>query len=191
MSNERELAKDMMAELKRHGIEATYQDYEARKARLIDLNDGFHQLLDFIPDFIMIDLLKEYEVGFLNEYSNIDELVDGILGYKHGYVQLMRKIARHFFVFNSHTKEFELDKNFEGYTASQLEKMARWSKPELLKADINPSMTVFEIDAKVRENGLKRSLRVTDDEYSVITAYSNADAEVKEKVRVILNLKKI
>ena len=30
----------------------------------------------------------------------MDEFVDGILGYKHGNVQIMRKIARHFFVFN-------------------------------------------------------------------------------------------
>jgi len=57
-----------------------------------------------------------------------------------------------------------------------------------LDADINPSMTVYEIDAKVRENGKRKSIRVTDDEYKVLNAYSMADDAIKEKVRGLLKL---
>ncbi len=35
--------------------------------------------------------------------------------------------------------------------------MAKWNKQELIKANINSSMTVYEIDAKVRRNGLKKA----------------------------------
>ena len=189
MSSERDLTKDMLDELKRSGIVASYKDFEARTQRLISLNDGFGEMLDFIPDFIMIDLLKEFKCELLGQtYSNMDELADGILNYKHGSVQLMRKIARHFFVFNPNTKEFELDKDFEGFSPAQLDKMSQWSKQELLDADINPSMTVYEIDAKVRENGKRKSIRVTDDEYKVLNAYSMADDAIKDKVRGVLKL---
>ncbi len=189
MSSERDLTKDMLDELKRNGIVASYKDFEARTQRLISLNDGFGEMLDFIPDFIMIDLLKEFKCELLGQtYSNMDELADGILNYKHGSVQLMRKIARHFFVFNPNTKEFELDKDFEGFSPAQLDKMSQWSKQELLDADINPSMTVYEIDAKVRENGKRKSIRVTDDEYKVLNAYSKADDAIKDKVRGLLKL---
>ncbi|MBE5838089.1 hypothetical protein [Butyrivibrio sp.] len=97
MSSERDLTKDMLDELKRNGIVASYKDFEARTQRLISLHDGFGEMLDFIPDFIMIDLLKEFKCELLGQtYSNMDELADGILNYKHSSVQLMRKIARHF-----------------------------------------------------------------------------------------------
>lgn len=95
----------------------------------------------------------------------------------------MRTIARHFFVFNPCTKEYELDKDFVGYSPAQLEKMAKWRKQELLNANISPSMTVYEIDAEIRKNGLKKSIRVTDEEYRVIEAYSNADEMIKNKVK--------
>ncbi len=189
MSSERDLTKDMLDELKRNGIVASYKDYEARRERLISLNDGFGQMLDFIPDFIMIDLLKEFKCELLgSSYSNMDEFADGILNYKHGSVQQMRKIARHFFVFNPVKKEFELDKDFVGFTPAQLEKMSQWSKQELMDADINPSMTVYEIDARVRETGKRKSIRVTDEEYRMIHAYSVADDAVKNKVRELLRL---
>ncbi len=186
MSNDRDLTKYMQAELKRNGVVASMKDYEARKAHLIDINDGFSNPLDFIPDFIMIDLLKEYEFSF--SYKNMDEFADGVLGYKHGTVQLMRKIAKHFFVFNSDSKEFELDGDFKDYSSTQLERMAKWSKQDLLNAEINPSMTVNEIDAKVRENGLKNSIRVTDDEDRVLKAYRIADDTVKNKIKELLKI---
>ena len=66
--------------------------------------------------------------------------------------------------------------------------MAAWSKEELLNADINPSMTVYEIDAKVRENGKRKSIRVTDEEYKIITAYDAADDVIKSKIKALLNL---
>ena len=191
MSNERELTKNMMAELKRNGVVASLKDYEARRDHLIYINDGFHNVLDFIPDFIMIDLLKEYQYAFFNCYQNMDEFAEEILGYKHGNVQVMRKIARHFFVFNPHTKEFELDKDFKDYNSTKLERMAAWSKQELLDADINPSMTVYEIDAKVRENGLKNSTRVTDDEDKILNAYRIADKATKDQIRALLKLPKL
>ncbi|RKM63019.1 hypothetical protein D6856_02540 [Butyrivibrio sp. XB500-5] len=187
MSNERELTKNMKDILKRNGIVASLKDYEARKDSLIAINASPHNVLDFIPDFIMIDLLKEFDCGF-SGYQNIDEFAEGVLGYKHGNVQVMRTIARHFFIFNTHTKEFELDYNFKDYSSTQLEKMAKWSKQELLNADINPSMTVYEIDAEVRKNGLKKSIRVTDDEYKVIEAYSVADDSTKDKIKELLKL---
>ncbi len=186
MSNDRDLTKNMQAELKRNGVVASMKDYETRKAHLIDINDGFSNPLDFIPDFIMIDLLKEYEFSF--SYKNMDEFADGVLGYKHGTVQLMRKIAKHFFVFNSDSKEFELDGDFKDYSSTQLERMAKWSKQDLLNAEINPSMTVNEIDAKVRENGLKNSIRVTDDEDRVLKAYRIADDTVKNKIKELLKI---
>lgn len=186
MSTERDLTNSMRAELRRNGIVASYQDYEDRKKRLISLNDGFGQLLDFIPDFIMIDLLKEYEYDF--SYQNMDEFADGILNYKHGNVQVMRKIARHFFIFNPDGREFELDEDFKGFSSTQLEKMTQWSKQELMAADINPSMTVYEIDAKVRENGKRKSIRVTDDEYRIINAYIMANETVKDQVKKLLKL---
>lgn len=186
MSNDRELTKNMQAELKRNGVVASMKDYEARKAHLIDINDGFSNPLDFIPDFIMIDLLKKYEFSF--SYKNMDEFADGVLGYKHGTVQLMRKIAKHFFVFNSDSKEFELDRDFKDYSSTQLERMAKWSKQDLLNAEINPSMKVNEIDAKVRENGLKNSIRVTDDEDRVLKAYRIADDTVKNKIKELLKI---
>ncbi len=113
MSNERELTPNMKAELKRNGVVASLKDYETRKNHLIDINDGFHNVLDYIPDFIMIDLLKEYTFSF--SFKNMDEFAEGILGYKHGNVQVMRTIARHFFVFNPDTKEYELDNDFRDY----------------------------------------------------------------------------
>lgn len=186
MSNDRDLTKNMQAELERNGVVASMKDYEARKAHLIDINDGFSNPLDFIPDFIMIDLLKEYEFSF--SYKNMDEFADGVLGYKHGTVQLMRKIAKHFFVFNPDSKEFELDGDFKDYSSTQLERMAKWSKQDLLNAEINPSMTVNEIDAKVRENGLKNSIRVTDDEDRVLKAYRIADDTVKNKIKELLKI---
>lgn len=189
MRNERELTKNMKAELKRNGVVASLKDYEARRDHLIAINDGFHKVLDFIPDFIMIDFLKEYDCEILG-YRNIDEFAEGVLGYKHGNVQVMRKIARHFFVFNPHTKEFELDKDFKDYDSTKLERMASWSKQELLAADINPSMTVYEIDAKVRENGLKNSTRITDDEDKILNAYRIADEATKDQIRALLKLPK-
>lgn len=186
MNNERNLTQNMRAELKRNGIFASLKDYETRRDRLIDLNDGFHDVLDFIPDFIMIDLLKEYEYSF--SYKNIDEFAEGILGYKHGTVQRMRKIAKHFFILNPHTKEFELDKDFRNYDSTKLGPMAEWSKQELLDADINPSMTVYEIDAKVRENGLKISTRITVDEDRLLKAYRIADDTIKAQIKAFLKL---
>ncbi len=186
MNNERNLAQNMRAELKRNGIFASLKDYENRRNHLIDLNDGFHDVLDFIPDFIMIDLLKEYEYSF--SYKNIDEFAEGILGYKHGSVQRMRKIAKHFFILNPHTKEFELDKDFMNYDPTKLEPMAKWSKQELLAADINPSMTVYEIDAKVRENGLKTCTRITEDENRILKAYRIADDTIKDQIKTLLKL---
>lgn len=100
----------------------------------------------------MIDLLKEYTFSF--SFKNMDEFAEGILGYKHGNVQVMRTIARHFFVFNPDTKEYELDNDFRDYDSTQLERMAELTKEELLDIGIVPSMTVNEIDAIVRENGL-------------------------------------
>lgn len=188
MINERELTKNMKAELKRNGVVASTKDYEARKNHLIDINDGFHNVLDFIPDFIMIDLLKEYELECFSVYQNIDEFAEGILGYKHGNVQLMRKLARHFYIFNPQTKEFELDYDFMDYSSSQLEKMAVLSKQELLEIAINPSMTVYEIDAIIRENNKKRSIRVTDEEYHIIEAYNSVDNETQDKVKALLRL---
>ncbi|WP_196229658.1 hypothetical protein [Butyrivibrio fibrisolvens] len=44
-----------------------------------------------------------------------------------------------------------------------------------MNANINPSMTVYEIEAKVRENGKKKNIRVTDEEYKIINAYEAAD----------------
>ncbi len=187
MESERDLTKAMQAELKHHGITGSYSDYEARKDNLIKINDGFHQLLDFIPDFIMIDLLKEYEFD-LGYYKNMDEFADGILGYAHGNVQIMRKVARHFFVFNPSIGEFELDEDFKDYSSTQLDKMAKWTKQELLNADINPYMTVYEIDAKVRENGLKKSIRVTDSEARILNAYRIADDDIKAKIKKLLEL---
>jgi len=67
----------------------------------------------------------------------------------------MRTIARHFFVFNPCTNEYELDKDFVGYSPAQLEKMAKWRKQELLNANISPSMTVYDIARIV--NTLSRS----------------------------------
>lgn len=185
LKSERELTQDMKDELKRNGIVASYQDYFARQDHLIAINDGFHDILDYIPDFIMIDLLQEYRCAL---FRNIDKFAFEVLGYRHGNVQVMRKIARHFFVFDSQSKEFVLDERFKDYSSTQLEKMAKWSKQELLSADINSSMTVFEIDAKVRENGLKKSIRVTDDEFRVIKAYSIADDSTKRKIRELLEL---
>lgn len=190
MNYERELAKDMKDILKRNGVVASFKDYEARKNHLIDINDGFHNVLDFIPDFIMIDLLKEYQCGLFNTYQNMDEFAEGILGYKHGNVQVMRKIARHFFVFNPRTKEFELDEDFKGYDSTKLERMAAWSKQQLLDADINPFMTVYEIDAKIRENGLKTSTRITDDEDRLLNAYRNADDSIKDQIKALLKIQK-
>ncbi|WP_022769401.1 hypothetical protein [Butyrivibrio sp. NC2007] len=67
----------MRAELRRNGIVGTLSDYEARRDHLIDiLNDGRDDVLEFIPDFIMIDLLKEYKYSF-GYYNNIDEFVEG------------------------------------------------------------------------------------------------------------------
>lgn len=57
-----------------------------------------------------------------------------------------------------------------------------------MAADINPSMTVYEIDAKVRENGKRKSIRVTDDEYRIINAYIMANETVKDQVKKILKL---
>jgi hypothetical protein len=94
MNNERELTKNMQSELKRSGIVASYQDYETRKAHLMEINDGFHDVLDFIPDFIMIDLQKEYDYSFM-QYSNISEFVEGVLNYKRGIVQQMRCFCEH------------------------------------------------------------------------------------------------
>lgn len=71
MNIERELAKNMKAELERNGVVASLKDYESRRDHLIAINDGFHNVLDYIPDFIMIDLLKEYAFSF--SYKNIDE----------------------------------------------------------------------------------------------------------------------
>ena len=188
MNHERELTQNMKDELKRNGVVASIKDYEARRNHLIYINDGFHNVLDFIPDFIMIDLLKEYDCEILG-YRNIDEFAEGVLGYKHGNVQVMRKIARHFFIFNPHTKEFELDIDFREYDSSKLERMAAWSKQQLLDADINPSMTVYEIDAKVRENGLKTSTRITEDEDRILNAYRIADDTIKDRIKVLLNLR--
>lgn len=103
-------------------------------------------MLDFIPDFIMIDLLKEYKYS-LGYYQNIEEFAEGVLNYKHGNVQVMRKIAKHFFVFNPKTREYEQDKDFRKFSSTQLERMSRWSKQELLDAEISPLMTVNKIDA--------------------------------------------
>ena len=114
ISFERLLTRIMKDQLKIFGISASYQDYIFRKDHLMNMNDGFHQILDFIPDFIMIDLLKEYECEVFCPYQNMDEFAEGILGYKHGNVQVMRKIARHFFIFNPDIKEFVLDKDFKG-----------------------------------------------------------------------------
>lgn len=188
MISERELTKNMKAELKRNRIKASIQDFEDRRDHLIEINDGFHDVLDFIPDFIMIDLLEEYNYFSLTGYSNIDEFADGVLGYGHGMVQQMRKIAKHFYVFNPNTKEYELDEDFRGFSPKQLEIMSKWSKQELLNANIEPSMTVYEIDAKVRENGLKRSIRVTDEEFKIIKSYSIADDTTKIKIRELLKL---
>ncbi|AOZ96220.1 hypothetical protein [Butyrivibrio hungatei] len=188
MNYEKELTQNMKDELKRNNLVASMNDYETRKNHLIDINDGFHNVLDFIPDFIMIDLLKEYELECFSAYQNIDEFAEGILGYKHGNVQLMRKLARHFYIFNPQTKEFELDYDFMDYSSSQLEKMSAWSKQELLEADINPSMTVYEIDARVRENGKNSSVRVTDEEIKVIEKYRFVDDEIKNKIKSLLNL---
>ena len=188
MINERDLTKIMKAELKRNGVVASFKDYEARKNHLIELYSNSRDVLDFIPDFIMIDLLKEYTFSF--SYKNMDDFVDGILGYKHGNVQVMRKIARHFFIFNPHTKEYELDEDFKGYDSTKLERMAAWSKQELLDANINPSMTVYEIDAKVRENGLKTSTRITDDEVRLLNAYRNTDDSIKDQIKTLLKLQK-
>ncbi len=188
MNIERELTKNMRAELKRNGIAGSLSDYELRRDHLREIiNDGRHDVLDFIPDFIMIDLLKEYEFS-LGYYNNMDEFVDGTLGYKHGTVQLMRKIAKHFFVFNPQTKEYELDKDFREYSLAQLDKMAKWSKKELLEAGINPSMTVYEIDAKVRENGLDKSIRVTEEEQRLLHAYNIADDSLKSQIKALLKL---
>ena len=188
MNNERELTKNMRAELKRNGIVGSLSDYETRRDHLIEiLNDGRHDVLDFIPDFIMIDLLKEYKYS-LGYYNNIDEFVDGILGYKHGTVQLMRKIAKHFFVFNSHIKEYELDSDFKEDSLAQLEKMTNCSKQDLLDANITPTMTVNEIDAIVRENGLNKQIRVNDDEYHILNAYRIADNSIKIKIRTLLKM---
>lgn len=49
-------------------------------------------------------------------------------------------------------------------------------------------MTVYEIDAKVRENGKKKSIRVTDEEYKIINAYEAADDIIKGKIKELLNL---
>lgn len=185
--SERELTKNMRAELKRNGIIASYQDYEARRANLVDINDGFHDILDFIPDFIMIDLLKEYEFS-LGYYNNIDEFAEGVLGYGHGIVQQMRTIARHFFILNPQTKEYELDKDFKGFSSTQLEKMSKWSKQELLDANIDSTMRVNEIDARIRENGLSKQIRVTNDEYKIINAYRIAGETEKSKIRALLNI---
>lgn len=186
--DDRELTKNMRAELERNGVVASFEDYEARTKNLIDLNDGHHDLLDFIPDFIMIDLLKEYKFS-LGYYQNIDEFADGILNYQHGNVQVMRKIAKHFFVFNPQTKEYELDEDFRMFSSTQLERMARWSKQELLDAKIDPYMKVNEIDAKVRENGLKNTMRVTDEEQKLLGLYRIADDTTKNKIRKILDFK--
>ncbi len=134
----------------------------------------------------MIDLLKEYKCEFFGPYQNMDEFTESILGYKHGNVQVMRKIARHFFIFNPNTKEYELDKNFWGYDSTKLEQMAKWSKEELLNADINPSMTLIQIDAKVRNNGKNRVMKVTAEEYKIITAYEGADDIIKDKIKSLL-----
>ena len=184
MSNERELTKNMKAQLKRNGVVASLKDYETRKNHLIDINDGFHNVLDYIPDFIMINLLKEYTFSF--SFKNMDEFAEGILGYKHGNVQVMRTIARHFFVFNPDTKEYELDNDFRDYDSTQLERMAELTKEELLDIGIVPSMTVNEIDAIVRENGLQNSLRVSDEESKILNAYRNADDDIKAQVKKLL-----
>lgn len=186
LKSERELTQDMKDELQRNGIVASLEDYFKRQDNLIALNDGFHNILDFIPDFIMIDLLEEYRHAL---FRNIDAFASGVLGYRHGNVQVMRKIARHFYVFDSQSKEFVLDERFKDYSSSQLEKMSKWSKQELLSANIDSSMTVYEIDAKVRENGLKKSIRVTDDEFRVIKAYSIADDATKTQIKELLNLR--
>lgn len=188
MSNERELTKNMRAELRRNGIVGTLSDYEARRDHLIDiLNDGRDDVLEFIPDFIMIDLLKEYKYSF-GYYNNIDEFVEGTLGYKHGTVQLMRKIAKHFFVFNPLTKEYELEEEFRSFSLAQLEKMSVCSKLELRSSGVDSSMTVYEIDAIIRENGRDKSMRVTNEESKIIEAYRIADATVKSEIRKILKM---
>ena len=71
---------------------------------------------------------------------------------------------------------------------AQLEKMTNCSKQDILDANINPTMTVNEIDAIVRENGLNKQMRVTDDEYNIINAYRIADDSIKIKIRTLLKM---
>lgn len=47
-------------------------------------------------------------------------------------------------------------------------------------------MMVNEIDAIVRENGLKNSLRISDEESKIINAYRNAADDIKAQVKKLL-----